>query len=143
MNDERLWQLSEEQWNQIEGAFPQRRGESGFEAEIPNRTVFEAVLFRARTGCAWRDLPSAYGDDHTIYVRWNRWVKSGVPQRVLAAWYAQATRDGELAGSLALLDSTVVRAHQHAAGARKKSAAAAALRQRSRTIRRSGAVVAV
>lgn len=137
MNEERLFHLSEEHWSQIEGAFPQRRGESGFEAEIPNRTVFEAVLFRARTGCAWRDLPTAYGDDHTIYVRWNRWVKSGVPQRVLAAWYAQAARDGELDGSLALLDSTVVRAHQHAAGARKKSVAA--LRQRSRTLRRSGA----
>ena len=124
MDDERLLHLSEEQWSQIEGAFPQRRGQSGFEREIPNRAVFEAVLFRARSGCAWRDLPTAYGDDHAIYMRWSRWVKRGVPQAAMVTWYVEAAKRGELDQSLALIDSTVVRAHQHAAGARKKSVAA-------------------
>ena len=120
MDDERLWHLSEEQWNQIEGAFPQRRGKSGFEREISNRAVFEAVLFRLRTGCPWRDLPKAYGDDHAIYRRWNRWVKRGVPQRAMVTWYVEAAKRGELNLELALVDSTVVRAHQQAAGAQKK-----------------------
>ena len=123
MDDERLLHLSDEEWTQIESSFPQRRGRSGFERRISNRLAFEAVLYRARVGCPWRDLPTAYGDDHTIYMRWQRWVKSGVPQRALIASYLDAAERGELDLSLAMIDSTVVRAHQHAAGARKKSAA--------------------
>jgi transposase len=123
MNEQpRLLHLSDAQWAQIEAAFPQRRGTSGFERKISNRTAFEVVLYRERTGCPWRDLPVAYGDDHTIYMRWQRWVKSGVPQRAMITWYVEAAKRGELDLSLALIDSTVVRAHQHAAGARKKRA---------------------
>ena len=132
MDDERLFHLSDEQWAQIERAFPQRRGTSGFERKISNRLAFEAVLYRARVGCPWRDLPSEYGDDHTIYMRWQRWVKGGIPQRAMVAWYLEAAKAGKLNLSLALVDSTVVRAHQHAAGARKKTA----------VTRRSGAAVA-
>ena len=82
------------------------------------------MLFRARTGCPWRDLPDAYGDDHTVYMRWRRWVKSGVPQRALIASYLEAAKRGELDLSLAMIDSTIVRAHQHAAARAKKTAAA-------------------
>ncbi len=114
--------LSDEQWTQIENAFPQRRGRSGFERKISNRQAFEAVLHRARVGCPWRDLPSAYGDDHAMYMHWQRWVRGGVPQRALVAWYLDAAQRGELDLSLAMIDSTVVHAHQHAAGARKKTA---------------------
>lgn len=123
MDEDRLWHLSDEPWAQVEGAFPQRRGQSGFERKISNPLAFEAVLFRARTGCPWRDLPGEYGeygDHHTIYTRWSRWVKSGGPQRAMVAWYLEAARQGRLDLSLALIDSTVVRAHQHAAGAHKK-----------------------
>lgn len=66
-------------------------------------------------------------------------MKSGVPQRALVDWYVEAARCGELDQSLALIDSTIVRAHQHAAGARKKSVATARAAKR---IRRSGARVA-
>ena len=121
-NEDRLLHLNDVQWAQIEAAFPQRRGRSGFEQKISNRLAFEAVLYRERTGCPWRDLPSAYGNDHTIYMRWQRWVKNGVPQRAMVTWYLEAAKRGELDLSLALIDSTVVRAHQHAAGARKKRA---------------------
>ena len=56
-------------------------------------------------------------------MHWSRWVKSGVPQRAMVAWYLEAAKAGRLDLSLALMDSTIVRAHQHAAGARKKTAA--------------------
>ena len=56
-------------------------------------------------------------------MRWQRWVKAGVPQRAMIAWYLEAAQRGELALSLALIDSTVARAHQHAAGAHKKRGA--------------------
>ena len=106
---------------------------AGFERKIGNRLACEAVLYpSARTGCPWRDLPGEYGDDHTIYRRRRRWVKGGVPQRAMVAWYLEAAKQGKLDLGLALVDSTIVRAHQHAAGARKKTAAT----------RRSGAAVA-
>ena len=56
-------------------------------------------------------------------MRWTRWVKSGVPHRALVASYLEAAERGELDLSLALVDSTMVRAHQHTAGTRKKTAA--------------------
>src|SRR5689334_5358155 len=75
----------------------------------------------ARTGCPWRDLPTVYGPWHTIYMRWRRWVDAGVPERAAQAILAARQRVGDFDPALALLDSTVVRAHQHAAGARKKN----------------------
>ncbi len=102
MDDERLLHPSDEEWAQIESAFPQRRGQSGFERKISNRQAFEAVLHRARVGCPWRDLPAAYGGNHAIYMRWKRWVKSGGPQRALIAAYLDAAERGELDLSLAM-----------------------------------------
>ena len=116
----RLYWFSEEQWRQIEAVFPRPNGNKGFAQAVPNRQACEAVLFRARTGCPWRDLPAAYGPWHTIYMRWRRWVEAGVPERAAQALLAARQRAGDFDPALALLDSTVVRAHQHAAGARKK-----------------------
>jgi len=118
--EERLWTLSDEAWERIAELFPRANGKKGFEQEIPSRHVFEAVLYRMRLGCPWRDLPPAYGYWHAIYMRWQRWVEAGVPERVAAAVQKQKLTSGELDLALVLLDSTVVRAHQHAAGARKK-----------------------
>lgn len=64
MDAERLVHLSDEQWAQVESTFPQRRGRRGFERKISNRQAFEAVLYRQRVGCSWRDLPGTYGDHH-------------------------------------------------------------------------------
>src|SRR5690349_22032829 len=74
----------------------------------------------ARTGCPWRDLPTVSGPWHTIYMRWRRWVEAGVPERAAQAILAARQRADDFDPALALLDSTVVRAHQHAAGAQKK-----------------------
>ena len=117
----RLYWFSEAQWRQIEAVFPRPNGKKGFAQEVPNRQACEAVLFRARTGCPWRDLPAAYGPWHTIYMRWRRWVDAGVPERAAQAILAARQGAGDFDPALALLDSTVVRAHQHAAGARKKN----------------------
>ena len=87
---------------------------------MSNRKAFEAVLHRERTGCPWRDVPAVYGPWHTIYMRWPRWVEPGVPQKAMIARYLEAVKTGELDQSLALLGSTIVRAHQHADEARKK-----------------------
>ena len=116
----RFYRLSQEQWEQIKDCFHRRKGRKGFAPKVSNRKAFEAVLYRERTGCPWRDVPATYGPWHTIYMRWQRWVEAGVPQRAVIARYLAAVKGGQLDQSLALLDSTIVRAHQHAAGARKK-----------------------
>jgi transposase len=71
-----------------------------------------------RTGTPWRDLPKEYGEWHTIYMRWQRWVERGVWWNILMV----LKRLKRIDLRIVFLDSTVVRAHQHAAGAPKKRA---------------------
>jgi len=80
-----------------------------------NRGFIHAVLWIAKTGAPWRDLPERFGKWDTVFQRFNRWCKRGVWGRVWQVW-----QDPDL--ECLMLDSTVIRAHQHAAGARKKGA---------------------
>ena len=98
--------LSEAQWAVLGPLLPGRRGPAGQD----NRRFVEAVLWLARSGAHWRALPPAWGNWHTTYTRFARWAKSGAWGRLLAAVQA---RDAGLG---------TIRAHQHAAGARKKTA---------------------
>lgn len=88
------------------------RGRSGAD----NRLFVEAVLCIARTGSPWRDLPAELGRWNSAYQRFGRWSRAGVWHRVFAA-LAKERRFREV-----FIDSTIVRAHQHAAGAPKKTA---------------------
>jgi transposase len=76
-----------------------------------NRLFVEAVLYRYRTGMPWRDLPERFGDGVQVHRRFSRWAKSGVWETVFQ--YLAADADNEYA----MIDSTIVRAHQHSAGA--------------------------
>ena len=108
--------LRDDQWARIEGSLPGRVGHVGGTAR-DNRLFVEAVLYRYRTGVPWRDLPGRFGDWKNVHRRFSRWAASGVWARVFAALSADA--DDEYA----MMDSTIVRAHQHSAGARKKGMA--------------------
>jgi transposase len=77
----------------------------------------EGILYILRTGTPWRDLPLAYGDWHTIYMRWHWWVERGIWWNILMVLKRLKRIDLQLV----FLDSTVVRVHQHAAGAPKKN----------------------
>ena len=80
------------------------------------RQVLDAVLYMLSSGCTWRQLPPKYGHWHTIYTRFKRWSESGVMDRVL-----QELQKKQIIGlRVTFLDSTVVRAHHAASGARKK-----------------------
>lgn len=107
--------LSDERWKQIEPLLPGRGTARGVVAK-DNRKFVEAVLWIGRTGAPWRDLPLELGNWHNTHVRFSRWSRDGVWDRVLAAF--SGARDLEEV----FLDSTAVRAHQHAAGAKKNSA---------------------
>jgi len=116
----RRHELSDEQWMLIEPHLPGRKSDPGRTGKN-NRLFVNAVLWIAKTGAPWRDLPERFGKWNSVFQRFNRWCKGGVWQRVLEIL------GGEPDLEYLLLDSTIVRAHQHAAGAK-----------RGRTTKRSG-----
>jgi transposase len=80
-----------------------------------NRLFVEAVLYRYRAGIPWRDLPEKFGDYRVIHTRHTRWSESGVWEQVFKVLADDADNE------YAMIDSTIVRAHQHSAGAKKKT----------------------
>ena len=119
----RRYALRDDQWDRIKDILPGREGHVGGTA-ASNRLFVEAVLFRFRAGIPWRDLPERFGDWKIVYQRFNRWAKSGVFQRVFR--FLASDHDNEYM----MIDATIVRAHQHSAGAQKKNGAQAIGRSR-------------
>jgi transposase len=111
----RRYALRDDQWDQIKDLLPGRLGSVGVTA-ANNRLFVEAVLYRYRAGIPWRDLPERFGDWNNTHRRFSRWAKSGVWNRVFE--HLAEAADNEYA----MIDSTIVRAHQHSAGAQKKLA---------------------
>jgi transposase len=99
----------------------------------------DGILWVLRTGAPWRDLPERYGPWSSAASTFYRWRIKGVWERVLAELQREADARGRLDWTLHAVDSTTVRAHQHAAGARKKGAAAPASRPSPSTVRPSAA----
>jgi transposase len=89
------------------------------------RLIVEAIVWLDRTGAPWRDLPSQFGPWKTVASRFYRWRRQGIWDRVLAALQADTDARGELDWRLHFVDGSVVRAHQHAAGARRRPASRA------------------
>ena len=110
----RRYGLRDDQWERIQHLLPGREGSVGVTARN-NRLFVEAVLYRYRAGVPWRDLPERFGDGVAVHLRFSRWAKSGVWERVFRILASDADNE------YAMLDSTVVRAHQHSAGAKKNS----------------------
>ena len=94
-----------------------KRFKGGQRPATPDRVFFEAVLYWARTGVPWRDLPAEFGSWDAVYNRLRRWVYSG-SLKALFVLLTAAPELGEV--RRVLLDSTIVRAHPHAAGARRR-----------------------
>ncbi|MFJ5231552.1 IS5 family transposase [Kitasatospora sp. NPDC088391] len=115
--------LAEEQWLVLESVLPaagvSRRSES-------RRRLVDGVRWRVRTGAPWRDVPSEYGPWQTVYGLFRRWQRQGVWARVLTLLQAKADAAGLIVWEVSA-DSTVCRAHQHVAGARRDGKAQAEL----------------
>jgi transposase len=116
----RRYGLRDDQWERIKDFLPGREGHVGGTAK-DNRLFVEAVVYRYRAGIPWRDLPERFGDFRVIHTRHTRWSRSGVWERVFKA----LTEDAD--NEYAMLDSTIVRVHQHGAGAQKKKERTSAL----------------
>lgn len=106
--------LRNDQWNRIKDVLPGKAGDRGVTA-ADNRLFVEGVLWLLRTGAPWRDLPAEFGRWHTAYMRFSRWQRSGVWERL----FRRVSADADL--EEVFLDSTAIRAHLHAAGAPKKT----------------------
>ena len=104
--------LRDDQWDRIKDLLPGKAGDSGVTA-VNNRLFIEAVLWIARTGSPWRDLPKSFGHWHRVYVRYNRWSHKGTWTKILAA----IADDPDL--EYLMVDGSIVRVHQH--GAAKKT----------------------
>ena len=109
--------LTDAQWARLAALLPPEKPATGRPAK-PHRAVVEAILWVLRTGAPWRDLPEEHGSWSTAASRFYRWRIAGIWDRVLAALQADADARGDLDWLLHHLDGSVVRAHQHAAGAK-------------------------
>jgi transposase len=108
--------LTDEEWRRLAPMMPAdaRRGHRWSD----HRVVVKGILFRTRTGCPWRDLPGEYGNWKTVYNRHRRWSLDGTWEKILGRLRAGCD-EAEGAEWTVSADSTVIRAHQHAAGARR------------------------
>src|SRR5690242_15132474 len=109
----RRYALRDDQWARIKDFLPAREGHVGGTAG-DNRLFVDAVLYRYRAGVPWRDLPERFGDWKNTHRRWSRWAESGVWEKIFNHLAGEADNE------YAMIDSTIVRAHQHSAGAQKR-----------------------
>lgn len=105
------YELSDEQWSQIESLFPAYR--TGRPLRHDNRTMFNALLYVARSGSPWRDVPDYYPPWKSVYTKFCRWRDSGLLEQLFIA----LSNDPDLENLM--IDSTTISAHQHSAGAKK------------------------
>jgi transposase len=103
--------ITDEQWKVIEPFMTGKDSDPGATAQ-DNRQFINAVLWISKTGASWRDLPERLGNWHTQYTRFNRWAKAGRWQTIFEALQEEIDEE------FLMIDSTIVRAHQHAAGAK-------------------------
>jgi transposase len=110
-------ELTDEQWQRLEPLLPAQKPKTGRPA-ADHRRIINAILWVIRTGAPWRDLPKRYGPVGTVTSRFYRWRKAGVWDRLFAQVQQQADGQGRLDWAVHFVDATIVRAHQHAAGAK-------------------------
>lgn len=109
--DEQRFVVTDDIWMRLERHLPGKKNDSGATCK-DNRLFLEAVLWRVRTGLPWRDLPAGFGNWNSVFRRFRRWVMGGVFERLFT----------EISGApdfeYALIDGTIVQAHQKASGAK-------------------------
>ena len=111
--------LTDEAWAEIAPILATLKSRAGSPPALSDRLFIEAVLYLARTGIPWRDLPAEFGHWDAVYNRFRRWERRGIWRRL---WERLQGEDYPLTRHICI-DATIVRAHQHAAGALKKTEA--------------------
>ena len=104
-------ELRDDQWRKIKDLLPGKKGDPGVTAKN-NRRFVDAVLWIARTGAHWRELPEEFGKWNSVFQRYNRWSAKGVWESLFKA----LADDPDF--EFVMMDATIIRAHQHSAGAK-------------------------
>ena len=115
----RRYELTDAEWESLAPYLPSTV--TGGRPRQDDRRVLNGIVWKIRSGAPWRDVPARYGSWRSIYTRFRRWALNGTFANMLAAAQAQADADADI-DWLVSVDSTIVRAHQHAAGAKGGSA---------------------
>jgi transposase len=107
-------ELTEKQYLRIAKQLPVQRGN----VKIDNRDMLNALIYRIKNGCSWRDLPQDFGNRHVIYMRFSRWAANGVLERI----YRALAAEGLCGTGVYAPDSTAIKVHPDAFGCLKKTA---------------------
>ncbi len=118
--------LTDAQWERLRPLLPPQKPRTGRPAK-DHRLILDGILWIARTGAPWRDLPPRFGPWQTVATRFYRWHAAGIWDALLAALQRHADATGQLDWGVHFVDVTTIRAHQHAAGARGSDPEAEAL----------------
>lgn len=110
--------LTNEQWERIQGLLPRPQTKRGRPSQ-DHRPLLNGILWVLRTGAPWRDIPERYGKWITIYSRFQRWRKSGTWDKLFAQLLTALEHESNMDWEVHFIDSTIVRAHPQAAGAKK------------------------
>jgi transposase len=133
-------ELTDAQWTMLESLLPVGK-KPGRPPRWTRRQLIDGIRWRVRVGAPWRDVPAVYGSWQAVYGLFRRWQRAGVWARILFRLQARADAAGLITWEVSV-DSTIARAHQHAAGARKRGLISGSRRvgraARSRRIMRSG-----
>ena len=114
----RRYDLTDVQWAALQPLLPAPR-RPGRPPTWTKRQLIDGIRWRIRAGTPWRDVPECYGSWAAVYALFRRWQRDGTWARILTALQAAADASGRIVWDVSI-DSTVARAHQHAAGARKR-----------------------
>ena len=108
-------EINRDQFERVKDCLPVQRGN----VRLQNFDVLNAILYVAEHGCKWRGLPARFGNWHSVYVRMNRWAKSGVLDRLFER--LQEAQIIRIKIEAVCLDSTIVKVHPDGTGALKKT----------------------
>ena len=109
----RRYELTDQEWNRIKDLLPPEKSGKRGRPSKDNRMILNAMLWIARSGAPWRDLPERYGPWETVYSRFRKWINDGILDNIFRVLSLDAELD-EL-----FMDSSIVQAHQHSAGAKR------------------------
>lgn len=109
----RRYELTDQEWNRIKDLLPPEKSGKRGRPSKDNRMILNAMVWIARSGAPWRDLPERYGPWETVYSRFRKWINDGILDNIFRILSLDAELD-EL-----FMDSSIVQAHQHSAGAKK------------------------
>lgn len=107
------YEITNEEWARIESLMPAPNGRKGGRPRKDDRTMLNAIVWLARTGCQWREMPERYGKWQAVYARFRKWQENGLLERIFQSLSADSDKEN------LSIDSTCAKVHESANGNKK------------------------